>query len=125
MAKHPNPTQKEFDSLMTWLASNGEDPGSKYEHIRQSLVKVFTWNGCSGPEDLADVAIDRVTRKAPEIMINYSGDPALYFYGVAKRMLRECRRHDALTGALEPLESDLLPGNNHQTNDSDEVDQKF
>jgi len=110
---------------MTWLASNGEDPGWKYEHIHQSLVKVFSWNGCRDPEDLADDAIDRVTRKVPEIMVNYSGDPALYFYGVAKKMVQECRRQGILSIELQSLESHLSAGNNHQTGNSDEIDRKF
>src|SRR6185503_158519 len=114
MRKHLIPTKEEFDSLMTWLASNGEDPGWKYEHIRQSLVKVFSWNGCRDPEDLADDAINRVTRKVPEIMINYTGDPALYFFGVAKKMLQECRRQDTLTSESQSPESHLAASNNHQ-----------
>src|SRR6185503_9588706 len=101
MHKRPIPTKEQFDSLMTWLGSNGEDPGLKYVHIRQSLEKVFSWNGCNDPEDLADDAIDRVVRRVPELMITFSGDPAHFFYGVAKKMLQECRRQKPLSSESE------------------------
>ncbi len=117
-------TKEAFDDLMTWLGSNGEVPGEKYEHIRQSLVQLFVWNECSDAEDLADEAFNRVTRKVSELMIDYSGDPALYFYGVAKKMLQERRRQDNLRRESQ-LDSRLSTYNNHQSNNSHEIDQKF
>ena len=44
------------------------------------------------PEDLADETITRVTRKLPQIKSSYVGNPANYFYGIAKRVYLEDRR---------------------------------
>jgi RNA polymerase sigma factor (sigma-70 family) len=81
-----------FDKLLDWLDHDRRRAGEKYEEIRQSLIKVFTWRGCSDAEDLADETIDRVVKKVPALVETYQGDPARYFYGVAKYLLLEYQR---------------------------------
>ncbi len=121
---HNDPDPKEnFDLLMSWLGSKGEAPGIKYEQIRKSLVKFFVWRGYWDAEDLADETIDRVTRKVSEIMVDYSGDPALYFYGVAKLLVMERRRQVPLRGDLQLIESRLTAA--MEETDSDQVDRKL
>ena len=58
--------------------------------MRLSLIKIFTWRGYSDAEELADETINRVTQKLGNIVDTYTGDPALYFYGVAN-LCREQR----------------------------------
>lgn len=123
MRKHLVPTKEQFDGLMTWLGSSAEDPGDKYETIRQSLVKLFVWNGCWDAEDLADETIDRVMRKVPELVIDYSGDPALYFYGVARILLKERRRQRTVGSDPQSLESRVTT--RHQQTEADEINRKF
>lgn len=84
-----------FDYLLSWLHYDRDQAAQKYESIRSSLVKIFTWERCPDPESLADEVIDRVAAKVPDIVASYTGDPSLYFYGVAKRILLERRRIDA------------------------------
>ena len=48
--------------------------------------------GCSDAEDLADETINRVTKKLPEIRETYVGEPARYFHGVARFIVRETTR---------------------------------
>jgi DNA-directed RNA polymerase specialized sigma24 family protein len=79
-------TPEAFEKLLLWLSPNREQAGKKYEEIRRKLIKILTCRGCTCPEELADVAINRVTRRVPEIIDNYVGDPALYFYGVAHKV---------------------------------------
>jgi DNA-directed RNA polymerase specialized sigma24 family protein len=98
------PTQQHFDALVAWLSPDSEQAGAKYESIRQRLVTLFTWNGFSDAEDLADEAIDRVTKKLPELVETYTGDPALYFYGVAKKLLLERRRQEYARDEWELIE---------------------
>jgi hypothetical protein len=43
-------------------------------------------------EELADEVINRVSKKLPQIVDIYVGDPALYFYGVARKVHREYLR---------------------------------
>lgn len=48
--------------------------------------------GFSDAEDLADETINRVTKKLPEIRDTYVGEPARYFHGVARFIVREMMR---------------------------------
>jgi RNA polymerase sigma factor (sigma-70 family) len=98
------PTQQHFDTLVAWLSPDSEQAGAKYESIRQRLVTLFTWNGFSDAEDLADETIDRVTKKLPELVETFTGDPALYFYGVAKKLLLERRRQEYARDEWELIE---------------------
>jgi RNA polymerase sigma factor (sigma-70 family) len=83
-----------FDPLLAWLDPDRDRAGEKYEDIRDSLVKIFSWRGAFDAEDLADEAITRVINKLPEIAQSYKGDPAKYFYGVAKNLLWELNRRE-------------------------------
>lgn len=95
MKKKWDLTQDQFDDLLAWLDPDRDAAGEKYEHIRRALIKIFISNGCCLPEDLADEAINRVARKLSQIRDTYEGDPALYFYGVAKKMVHEQHRRPA------------------------------
>lgn len=79
-------TQDAFDNFLTWLDPDREQAGRKYEDIRRKLIKIFACRGCSVSEDLADETINRVIRKMQELADSYTGDPALYFYGVARNV---------------------------------------
>ena len=82
-------SQEAFDSCLAWLDADRDRAGEKYEDIRRKLIKIFARRGCSTPEELTDEAINRVSRKVPEIARTYVGDPALYFYGVAQKVYQE------------------------------------
>jgi DNA-directed RNA polymerase specialized sigma24 family protein len=101
-------TQDAFDALLAWFDSNREQAGKKYEDIRRRLIKIFTSRGCLVAEDLADETINRVAGKVHELAANYTGDPALYFYGVAKRVFQEYLKKSATTPTPPPVE---LPEN--------------
>lgn len=85
-------SQANFDRLLAWLHADRNQAGIRYEAIRQRLIKIFTCRGCAEAEDLADETINRVTLKIEGLSHNYVGDPALYFYGVAKKLLLEHSR---------------------------------
>jgi RNA polymerase sigma factor (sigma-70 family) len=106
-------TQDNFDKLLAWLDADCDRAGNRYEEIRQSLIKIFTWRGCNEAEDMADEVINRVAKKVPELAAIYKGDPALYFYGIAKNVLLEYRlqekRYVQLTEAKEQ-ELAYVPG---------------
>jgi RNA polymerase sigma factor (sigma-70 family) len=95
-------TQGDFDRLLDWLSADRESAGSKYEKIRVRLIKIFTCRGCCEADDLADETINRVTVKLGEIVENYSGDPALYFYGVAQKVhLEYLRKKPLVQGSFD------------------------
>jgi RNA polymerase sigma factor (sigma-70 family) len=81
--------QEQFEQLLNWLDPDRDKAGAKYESIRKRLIKIFVCNACDAAEDLADQTINRVARKLPEIRATYVGEPALYFRGVAKKILLE------------------------------------
>jgi RNA polymerase sigma factor (sigma-70 family) len=85
-------TQESFDSLLAWLDSERDRAGRRYEEIRQTLVKMFIWRGIPEAEELADETINRVAQRLHKLKETYAGDPALYFYGVAKKILLEYLR---------------------------------
>ena len=99
-------SQEDFDALLAWLDPEREQAGLKYEQIRGSLIKIFTGRGCTDPEELADETINRVTAKIKDIQRKYKGDPALYFFGVAKWILMEyLRRKPPQPPLIPPLDT--------------------
>jgi RNA polymerase sigma factor (sigma-70 family) len=92
MNKDSTLTQESFDALLTWLDPNREQAGQRYEDIQCRLIKIFTCRGCHEPEALADVTIDRVVKRLKDIEGSYTGDRALYFYGVANKVYLEYLR---------------------------------
>jgi RNA polymerase sigma factor (sigma-70 family) len=89
-------TGDRFEQLLAWLDSDRDRAGQKYEQIRYQLIKIFVSRGCLISEELADRTIDRVARKLSKLSDTYSGDPALYFYGVAKLVFLEYVRREPL-----------------------------
>jgi len=92
MKKQSGLSQGEFDRLLAWLSPDREQAGEKYESIRRGLIELFDCWKCREPEDLADETINRVVGRVDGIAPDYSGDPALYFYGVAKNVRHEYLR---------------------------------
>ena len=90
-------TQKQFDSLLSWLNADRELAGKRYETIRSSLVKTFALNGFNDAEDLADETINRVMGRLPDIRKDYVSEPAYYFHGVARNIIRERRRRKEIS----------------------------
>jgi len=82
-------TRESFDSLLEWLHADRETAGREYEKIRARLIKIFACRGCRVPEELADETINRVARKVAEVAEGYQGDPAFYFYAVARKVYLE------------------------------------
>jgi len=98
-------TQEKFDELLAWLDSDREVAGREYEEIRSSLVKIFAWRKCGDAEGLADQTINIVAHKLAHIKDTYDGKPKAYFYGVARKLIKECDKSKTLTVALEEAKS--------------------
>lgn len=95
-------TREGFDHLLAWLHPDREEAGLVYEKIRRKLIRVFACRGCDSPEELADETIDRVAEKACDVAAGYLGDPALYFYGVARNICREYHKIRKVPTPLPP-----------------------
>ena len=99
-------TQEAFDALLDWLDPNRDAAARKYETVRLRLIKIFACRGCSEAEDLADETINRVTSKLADIKPGFEGDPARYFYAVAKKILLEHSRVKATPTITPPSPED-------------------
>lgn len=95
-----------FEQLLAWLDEDPDQAGKKYEEIRFQLITIFISRGCRISEELADKTIDRVARKVKDIAGVYVGDPALYFYGVAKMIYLEYVRSKPLSLPRSPFQSE-------------------
>ncbi len=95
-------TKEDFDCLLSWLDPDRERAAGKYEAIRTRLIKVLNSRGCAVSEDLVDETFDRVARKVQVIAETYEGDPALYFYGTAKKVYQEHLRKSAAASPQLP-----------------------
>src|SRR2546423_466128 len=117
MRKQWTLTQEAFDKLLAWFDSDRERAGKKYEDIRRNLIKVFAWRGFDNAEDLVDETINRVNQKVDELTENYTGDPALYFYGVAKKVMLESGRQNPPQSLSDMI---AAPPDNNIGTESDE-----
>lgn len=78
-----------FDEILAWLNPDRELAAAIYVQLRQDVARIFLWNRCSDPEGLTDEVFDRVARKVPNLRQTYNGDPRLFFYGVARNLVKE------------------------------------
>ena len=85
-------TKELFDALLEWLDPDRDKAGQRYEAIRAGLVRMFVSKGISDAGHSADETMDRVMKRLPEIRETYVGDPAKYFHGVARNLIREAMR---------------------------------
>lgn len=85
----PEPTNEAFDKLLRWLDSDRDKAGEKYEQIRFRLIRIFASRGRFDAEDLTDRTINVIVAKIDWLLANYDGEPALYFYAVAKKIFLE------------------------------------
>ena len=115
-------TPQAFDSLLGWLDVDREQAGEKYEKIRLRLIKIFTCRGCTEADDLADETINRVTARVAELVSKYTGDPALYFYGVAQKVHLEHVRNKPVMQELKQPNQTRDPRDNEAT---DELEQEY
>ena len=105
-----------FDDLLAWLDPDRDVAARKYETIRAGLTRIFVAKGFSDAEDLADETITRVTKRLPEIIDTYVGEPARYFHGVARNIILEAGRRREIATDASPVAFIQI------TNRSDEYD---
>jgi DNA-directed RNA polymerase specialized sigma subunit, sigma24 homolog len=89
MAQNSVVRPEEFDEILAWLNPDREAAGVTYVQLREDLAKIFAWNRCADPEGLTDEVIDRVAKKVHHLRNTFEGDPKLFFYGVARNLLKE------------------------------------
>ena len=89
MARDPVIPPKSFDEILDWLNPDRDEAANIYVRLRADLTKIFAWNRCADPDGLTDEVLDRVARKVHAVRPNFEGDPKLFFYGVARNLIKE------------------------------------
>ena len=95
-------TPEAFELLLTRLGKDRDSGAEKYEQIRNALQAYFEHHGSLSPAELTDATFDQVARSLSSGKDIYIEDPAGYFFGVARNILREYRRETA--GKFVPLD---------------------
>jgi RNA polymerase sigma factor (sigma-70 family) len=103
MAKDRDLTEEEFNMFLGWLSPDRERAALKYEQIRNGLIAMFKSRCCVHAEELADETINRVIRRAQEMIFTYAGDPTPYFYTVARNLYLEYIKKNPPAPTLEEL----------------------
>lgn len=78
-----------FNEVLAWLNADREMAATMYVQLRHDLARIFLWNRCADPEGLTDEVFDRVMAKVHSLRQTYEGDPRLFFYGVARNLIKE------------------------------------
>ena len=89
MARDSAIPPESFDEILAWLNPDRDVAGSIYVQLRDDLTKIFTWNRAPDPDGSTDEVFDRVAKKIHDLRQTYVGDPKLYFYGVARNLIKE------------------------------------
>ena len=98
-------TSEDFDGLLAALNSDSDRAGQMYQDIRDHLIRIFVWRGCSEAEDYADETINRVARKLSTG--EKISDLPTYCFGVGRMLLKEFRKKQVRNRrALEQLNHD-------------------
>ena len=104
MARASSIPPESFEEILAWLNPDREVAGEIYVQLRHDLAQIFTWNRCPDPEELTDEVFDRVARKVHELRKTFVGDPRLFFYGVARNLIKETPKKAKLQVSLEDTE---------------------
>lgn len=78
-----------FANMLARLDADEERAAEKYSKICDRLTKFFECRGGASPSDLTDETVNRVARRLQEGDEIRADEPILYFYGVARNVLRE------------------------------------
>jgi DNA-directed RNA polymerase specialized sigma24 family protein len=117
-------TEQSLNRLLEYLDPDREQAGYKYELIRRKLIKFFEHRGSVWPEDQADETINRVARKIQDGQDIWVNDPAAYFYGVGRNVLRDQWRNAERPIPLECLPLAEHPATCHVEIDLDEAERR-
>lgn len=109
MARDSAIPQESFEAILSWFSPDREAAASIYLQLRNDLEKLFTLRGCHDPRGLVDQTFDRVARKVHQVRPEYNGDPRLYFYGIARNLIKEDTKRIKTHASLEDIEPPAAP----------------
>jgi DNA-directed RNA polymerase specialized sigma24 family protein len=91
MVKERDMNQAAFERFLAWLDPDRDEAGKRCEEIQRWLIRLSQARGRTQTqaEEIADVTINRVVTKVPQIADTYVGPRQPYFYGVWRKVLLE------------------------------------
>lgn len=104
MARDTEIPPESFDEILDWFDPDRDVAASIYLELRETLTNLFEINHCSDPQWLTDETFDRAAKKVHEVRKNYEGDPRLYFYGIARNLMKEDSKKIKKYASLDELE---------------------
>lgn len=112
-----------FDELLAWLNADRDVAATIYLQLHEDLTNIFTWNRCNDPETLTDETFDRVARKVHELRKAYDGDPRLFFYGVARNLIRENPKKIKTQVSLENIDLPAYAVSESEAEDAEQLEE--
>ncbi len=106
-----------FNEVLAWLDPDRKVAASIYLELRHALVKIFAWNQCPDPEGLTDETFDRVAQKVHDVRFTFEGDPKLFFYGVARNLIKEQQKKVKMHVSIDEID---LPDNSPEEEEQEE-----
>lgn len=70
--------------MLDWLDPDPDKAGAKFLEIGTRVTKILMRRQCYAAEELWDETVNRVCHRVKDVAPTYVGDPALYFYAVAR-----------------------------------------
>lgn len=70
--------------MLAWLDPDPDRAGVKFLEIGTRVTKILVRRQCYAAEELWDETVNRVCHRVKDVAPTYVGDPALYFYAVAR-----------------------------------------
>lgn len=107
MSKREPPSQEAFEKLLAWLDPDRDKAVEKYQRIYLRLVRVFATRGRADAEDLADQTFNVVASKVDGLIESFHGEPALFFYGVGKKIYQESLKPKPLLRPSSPPDDEI------------------
>ena len=105
-------TERGLSAVLALFDPDPARAAAHYEALRERLVRFFAWKSVRTPEECADETIDRVAQRLAGGEEIKAGEPARYFHGVARNVLREYwarEQREARHRALWPREALVQP----------------
>lgn len=104
MPRNSDIPPESFAEILDWLSPDRELAANAYLDLRGRLSKIFGWNRSADPEGMTDEVFDRVARQVHDVRLTFEGDPKLFFYGVARNLIREYRNKIGSHVAIDDVE---------------------
>jgi RNA polymerase sigma factor (sigma-70 family) len=119
MPRNSDIPPESFAEILDWLDPDRELAAIMYVDLRTRLIKIFGWSRCADPEGMTDETFDRVARQVHDLRPRFQGDPRLFFYAVARNMIREYQKKIKSQVSIDDVEISVAAPQEIEEEDDD------